>query len=409
VAIPKLPVCLATAATAAVALGLAAPPVRAADPLPALTIDLAQTSVSGLSSGAYMAGQFHLAFSGSVAGAAIVAGGPYLCAEGQLALALTRCMQTSQGQPNPTLLLVGAERLAAAGAIDPLANLADDQVYVFAGTADRTVLPAVVARVPEFYALAGVPPANIRHDDGVPAGHGFVTEDGPVPCSRTGAPYVNDCDLDQARLILEHLHGPLNPPAAQAGATLAFDQTAYLTRAAASGMAATGRAYVPASCTRQGAACRVHVAFHGCKQTEALVGDAYTAGTGFNRWAETNGIVVLYPQAQDGPGNPNGCWDWWGYTDQRYATKDGVQVAAVHRMLLALAGQAGGVGDGDGGAFCARHDAWNAAHLSTGRAVACGLGRACAFGSGDPLGALFAASTVYEHPRGFYTSAPCGR
>ena len=60
--------------------GLIARPV-CADPLPALGADLTQTTVSGLSSGAYMAGQFQIAYSQLVIGAGIVAGGPYACAE----------------------------------------------------------------------------------------------------------------------------------------------------------------------------------------------------------------------------------------------------------------------------------------------------------------------------------------
>ncbi len=68
--------------------------------LPSFNVDLAQTSVSGLSSGAFMAGQFHVAFSATVLGAGIVAGGPYGCAEGQLATALNRCMQTHGGPPD---------------------------------------------------------------------------------------------------------------------------------------------------------------------------------------------------------------------------------------------------------------------------------------------------------------------
>jgi hypothetical protein len=170
-------------------------------------------------------------------------------------------------------------------------------------------------------------------------------------------------------------------------------------------MAPEGWVYVPASCAEGSAPCRVHVSFHGCRQGAAAVGDAYTAGAGFNRWAEANGIVVLYPQAQASPGNPRGCWDWWGYTGPLHATKDGAQPAAVHRMLLALAGQ-GDAGGSD--AFCARHDAWNSAHVLAGRAVACGFGAACAAGSGEPLGPLLGASTVYEHPQGFYTAAACG-
>jgi len=42
------------------------------------------------------------------------------------------------------------------------------------------------------------------------------------------------------------------------------------------------------------------------------------------------------------PQNPNGCWDWWGYTDSfmtdTYATKDGKQMAAIWEMASDLAG-----------------------------------------------------------------------
>ena len=50
-------------------------------PLPALGADPKATSVSGLSSGAFMASQFHIVHSSTVIGAAIVAGGPFACAE----------------------------------------------------------------------------------------------------------------------------------------------------------------------------------------------------------------------------------------------------------------------------------------------------------------------------------------
>lgn len=96
-------------------------PAAAADPLPSFAVDLAESSVSGLSSGAYMAGQFHVAFSGSLNGAAIIAGGPYGCARGQLPLALSQCMQTSFGAPDPAALQALAEDLEQRGRIDPLA------------------------------------------------------------------------------------------------------------------------------------------------------------------------------------------------------------------------------------------------------------------------------------------------
>jgi hypothetical protein len=59
------------------------PPARSvSDPLPTnLRLDPASVTASGLSSGGFFAHQFHVAFSRTVAGAAILAGGPYGCVE----------------------------------------------------------------------------------------------------------------------------------------------------------------------------------------------------------------------------------------------------------------------------------------------------------------------------------------
>ena len=88
----------------------------AAEELPKLGADLAATSVSGLSSGAYMAEQIEVAHSKDIKGAGIVAGGPYACAETQASRlvpfwpsavlqnaqqALNQCMQTTCGNAGP--------------------------------------------------------------------------------------------------------------------------------------------------------------------------------------------------------------------------------------------------------------------------------------------------------------------
>src|SRR4051812_37688829 len=44
-------------------------------------LDRSEVTVSGISSGAFFAHQFHVAYSGLVKGAGLVAGGPYACAE----------------------------------------------------------------------------------------------------------------------------------------------------------------------------------------------------------------------------------------------------------------------------------------------------------------------------------------
>jgi poly(3-hydroxybutyrate) depolymerase len=78
------------------------------------------------------------------------------------------------------------------------------------------------------------------------------------------------------------------------------------------------------------------VVFHGCRQSAAAIQDQFVRAAGYNRWADSNRIVVLYPQliARWWPTyNPRGCWDWWGYTGADYHTKTGAQIRAVKAML----------------------------------------------------------------------------
>jgi poly(3-hydroxybutyrate) depolymerase len=103
-------------------------------------------------------------------------------------------------------------------------------------------------------------------------------------------------------------------------------------------MADTGFLFVPEDCAH-GLPCRVHVAFHGCRQGIGALGRRFPRQAGYDRWADANRIVVLYPQVTEStlrPFNPRGCWDWWGYSGVDYASRDGAQLSAVHRMLEAL-------------------------------------------------------------------------
>ena len=69
-----------------------------------------RVTVSGISAGGYAAVQAHVALSGTISGAAAVAGGPYHCAEGNIIHALGRCISGSALDAAP---LVEATRSAA--------------------------------------------------------------------------------------------------------------------------------------------------------------------------------------------------------------------------------------------------------------------------------------------------------
>ncbi len=339
---------VAAFAFAVVALLAATNQANAAE-LPALGADLDATSVSGLSSGAYMAGQIQLAHSEKIVGAGIVAGGPYACAETMWsrafpfwptavaqnsAQAIYQCMKTSLGNPDPDKLARRAKELADDGAIDPLSGLAGDNVYLYTGDADQTVEWPVVKAAEIFYRKAGVDPDNITLVEG-DGGHAFITEQGGAACGISATPYVSDCDSDQAQAILAWIYGPLVPPdAAPQGQFMIFDQQAFARPG--SGLADQGVVYVPDAC-RDATGCRIHIALHGCEQSRETVGDTFVKESGFARVADTNRIVVLFPQAKASAVNPQGCWDWWGYTGLDYLGKDAPQIAAIWAMVERLA------------------------------------------------------------------------
>jgi poly(3-hydroxybutyrate) depolymerase len=302
----------------------------AADPLPALDAEK-QYTVSGVSSGAYMAVQFHVAHSEVVKGAGAIAGGPYYCAQGSFWTAYYNCMAPGWFTPLPSTdsLISEAERLASAGRIDATANLSASRAWLFSGTEDGTVTRAVVDGLRAFYSRYKT--ATVIVGD-KPAGHAMVTKDAGNACPATAAPYINDCDYDAAGELLAHLLGNLGSGQAAAGRLRRFDQKPFGARDIS--MHDEGYVYVPQACETQ--RCRVHVAFHGCRQTTDDIEERFVREAGYNGWAEANGLIVLYPQAAKrywGIYNPRGCWDWWGYTGAQYATKDGAQIRAVRAML----------------------------------------------------------------------------
>jgi poly(3-hydroxybutyrate) depolymerase len=323
----------------------------AAPALPAYHADPGKTSVSGLSSGAFMAAQFHVAFSRILVGAGIIAGGPFYCAGASpftsLENASTICMSPPPGfaPPDAARLLKEAKIFAQSGDIDDLNNLKSQRVYLFTGTKDKTVHPAVVDQTAAFYRLAGVPEKNIKYINNIVAGHSIITDNSKdSDCPVTAPPYINDCHFTQSQDILNQIYENLNSPASTlSGKIIKFNQGEFIRYSFLSSMSDDAYLYVPKSCEKE--ICKVHIAFHGCQQGAAQIGERFVRTTGYNELADTNHIIVLYPQAQKSNGffsayNPEGCWDFWGYSSPYapdYYSRKATQMAAVKAMLDRLA------------------------------------------------------------------------
>jgi poly(3-hydroxybutyrate) depolymerase len=462
-----------------------------------LKLDSAQISVSGVSSGGFMAHQFHVAHSKDIIGSGVIAGGPYYCAKGDYMRGLTVCTAFAlegmclgldfcksaarplyQGPgPAPCGTSASDEALAMAKEsvdatlgqsfdLDDPTGMIGDRVMIIHGTND-TLLPVGVSDAlyeyfPLLYQRLGqsLPENTVVYLKDLPAPHAVVTDNplglDPIreqinACDRFGSPFVNVCgpaecaagcaqscqvcgdatgtcnascntscqrSRDNAGRILEHIHGPLAPrtdPAiagvkqytpktwptvnndCKAGAVtdsrcewLQQRLMAFLQKEAFGNnpndtvdavMADKAYIFVPPQCLDGTTPCKLHVAFHGCRQGYGYAGQEpdgrlvkkalygapatepekqlagwtyFVENAGYNEWADTNNIVVLYPQATARlsslspfewifPGmymqhvNGEGCWDFWGYTNQDdYNTKNGQQIAAVWRMIETL-------------------------------------------------------------------------
>jgi predicted esterase len=317
--------------------------------LPVLNINFNQSSLSGISAGAAMALQLHVVYSSAFAGAAIFAGVPYDCAAGNMLIALTACMSAFPVQPSATWSVSQAEARAALGLVEPTSNLSKQRVFLFSGIQDFVVHRLVMDTVQSFYSEYITAPGAIQYETELQAGHTVPTDDknNTLPCTSTKSPFISYCNYDGAGIALQHIYNnQLNPKnnGSSSGKLIEFDQSPFIPSGMSAGqisMHKTGFAYVPSSCFSSSSVCRIHVSLHGCEQTVNHVGLDYVLDTGFNKWADTNNIIMLYPQAISDLTNPQGCWNWWGYNlnPLNYDTNQGYQVIAIMNMMKQLAGR----------------------------------------------------------------------
>lgn len=324
-------------------------------------------SVSGLSSGAYFAVQFHISYSAIVDGAAIFAGkninililnhllmiyalltlicikgGPFYCAQGNLADAENICMTGMLGGPNVVELVALTRSDALLGYVDdPDINLAADRVYLFSGKDDTVVNPVVVKSLQSYYSNF-MTATHITADYNVLAEHCIPTVSYGEDCSTLASPYIGNCNFDGAKAGLQAIYGTTLKQGSMIDSNLmSFDQTPYFTDIHSS-IGDMGYIYVPTNCQSGKNSCKLHISFHGCLQNLNVIGNVYAANAGFNSWAEANDIIVLYPYVKEStysPYNPNGCWDWWSYTNAYYGVKKGVQISFIRNLIKAISGK----------------------------------------------------------------------
>jgi len=300
-----------------------------------------------------MAAQYEVIFSSEVVGSGIIAGGMYYCTEGS-ELRVPKCGVSPKGVLGYDALAPDVNDLAAfpatffkQGKIDDPANLVHHRVFMWSGSNDYIVETGVMQATVSVYQKYGLAPGNIVTNFTSNSGHGWPTLwINASSCSLPILPWMAGCNRDVASDILNLMWGaPLpHPRGVQVNANLfAFDQSLYVPAGISlsdSQVAQTGYIYIPTACSATPKAlCKLHIAFHGCTQSYNTpgVGDTFVRYTGLNEWAESNSIVVLYPQIQYEVSNPGACWDYTGGIPNSFYNTSG-QAGTVHNIVKKLMG-----------------------------------------------------------------------
>eukprot|EP00466_Bigelowiella_natans_P018723 jgi/Bigna1/146001/aug1.107_g20709 len=361
-----------------------------------LKLDPTRVFVGGFSNGADFAHQFHVAYSGKISGACIVAGQPYRCATtyfggsdplvtklGGNRFAVPYCNNCPYDRTNSSRYtlsydhckhrpdVIDVDKLVdyvrRGGDLDDPSNLRDprQRVYIFKGTYDETYLPGSVAAVEEFYSqLMQDPNEQVLFEHSVVAGHGVVIsreynvveeclkhvvfgrtkltqstgnnsassgEDRSETRSGMRAPL--DAIIDYSNLYSFNTRQFEKDDDRNAG----FGLKAWI--------------YAPKACQANAAAkvgldenkgdmCPMFVWFNPC-------GGGWLNYNiiDFERWAETNNIVLLRPTVM--PNNcklrssANGCggsvtracWDAYGHLGKDYAQRSGPHMRLANRVI----------------------------------------------------------------------------
>jgi hypothetical protein len=315
-----------------------------------ISVNTEEITLSGLSSGGYMATQFHLSHAEIINGVGIIAAGPYNCARGSITTVFAECVNTAppaayvESLFTPFANETTSNTNKTGSTIAPKASLQADKVWLFHGTLDERIHANVAAGLYQQY-QRWIPADNLVFVNDKPFAHLFPTEAFGSNCDKSEPPFIGNCDYDAAGIMLSHIFGNLHAKqdpvtTYTVGSLLRFEQaTLSGLSMSGNGMADEGFIYFPDTC-KNGEPCDLHVSFHGCNQSISNVDDAYARNTGINQWAASNNIIVLYPQVKKSsimPMNPQACWDWWGYTDTNYANKEGPQIQAVYNMVNNIA------------------------------------------------------------------------
>jgi hypothetical protein len=287
-------------------------------------------SISGQSAGGSMAMQHLFAFSSQVEGALIAAGSPYGCGSQE-----KRNMRCTYGRSQIHKLNKYIEERFADDLIDNPKNLTNTTILLFQGQNDWEVYPQVMKEVENqlsWYVkkekvitkfdtkAAHVWSVDLEKSQKERGGNckcgACAIKDATVKCCD-----VNNCGYDLSGDFLKRVYSGLKPSTTADLHYFWVDQWKFVkgvnSRNAEnySHLMEYGFFYVPKNCELKASACKLHIHYHGCMYRNDTKREKWSNLINLNEHAESNDIVIFYPQASGDKRTSVGCWNWEAYKD----------------------------------------------------------------------------------------------
>jgi hypothetical protein len=278
---------------------------------------LASLTISGISSGGFMAAQMGVIYSDQFSGVGLVAGGFYFCAQNHLqnklkdasnlwigdlslyqtqfrapkGLALQMFDLVGLSPHNPIYQAVGVCMQNPSEAIlsydvvsenqrkyliSAAENIEKQKIFIYQGDNDKVVNPGMKDSLLNFYRHYNVPAENIKISQSS-GGHNFPTDhEGEKSCLLQEVPYVASCGLDTAGDTLRHLVSADLTRTENRESNLQFlnsvtqDIPRRLGIPRPKSIASYGYLAASPSCLQDPDSCSVHVALHGCEMSDSF-------------------------------------------------------------------------------------------------------------------------------------------
>lgn len=296
-------------------------------------------SVSGQSAGGSMAYNHLVAFSSLVDGAGIAAGSAYGCA-------------FEYGNRNPCWYggmdidrsIAYMKKRYRDGLIDDPNHLKTIPIVLFSGKNDNIVWTGTMKDAYEqLERLSGGRNQRVRRRFQTNATHVWSVANGTCTCG--SCPWdmkdwkccdVNNCEYSLSRDILESTYGKLDAPVdAPRDHLFWIPQAKWFKRNDNANMMTWGLLYIPSSCISNPKRCtRLHVHYHGCIKPQWYRRLRWTRSIEMNEIAESNDVLVLYPQVSGDKHSGRGCWNYgFKASDEMYDTKRSKQLLVIARMM----------------------------------------------------------------------------